>query len=108
MQIEKVFEFGGEGGSICIYRQINNSQEIFIYHHSEFDPTDEGLEISKNREYKTFNEPFQLIHDRYPWYLMYLEQVHDDFKDHVIARLIEKLNQKSIKPNQLQYSQSVK
>jgi hypothetical protein len=40
MQTETVFRIGGEGGGIKITRLNKGSEEIFIYHHNEFDPTD--------------------------------------------------------------------
>jgi hypothetical protein len=91
---EKVFEILGEGGGIRISRQINKSGAKFIYHHNESDPTDEGLDINSKNEYDNFEQPFQLINDRYPWFLLNL-MVHDDYKNFIIERLIEKLNHKS-------------
>jgi hypothetical protein len=100
---EKVFEILGEGGGICISREINKSGAKFIYHLNEFDPTNEGLDINKKCEYDNFEEPFQLINDRYPWYLRYLETVHDDYKNFIIERLIEKLNDKSALLDNFEY-----
>ena len=91
---EKVFEILGEGGGICISRQKRKSGTKFIYHHNEFDPTKEGLDVNKKNEYDNFEQPFQLINDRYPWFLLNLT-VHDDYKNFIIERLIEKLNHKS-------------
>ena len=104
MKSEKVFEILGEGGGICISRQQNELGEKFIYHHNEFDPTDEGLEINNKDEYENFEQPFQLINNKYPWYLLHLEVVHDDYRSYIIERLIEKLNEKSVSPDDLQYS----
>ena len=92
---EKVFEILGEGGGICISRQINKSGVKFIFHHNEFDPTDEELEVNKKDEYDNFEQSFQLINDRYPWYLLHLKTIHDDYKNFIIKRLIKKLNHKS-------------
>ena len=104
MKTEKVFEILGEGGGICISRQNNELSEKFIYHHNEFDPIDEGLEINKKDEYENFELPFQLINNKYPWYLLHLETVHDDYKTYIIERLIEKLNEKSVSLDDLKYS----
>jgi hypothetical protein len=106
MLTEKVFEIGGEGGGICISRQTFKTEEKFLYDHGEFDPTDEGLEINEKREYQNFAQPFQLINDRYPWYKLHVETVHDDYKNYIIEKLIEKLNEKSIKPDFLRYSKN--
>ena len=103
---EKVFEILGEGGGICISRAINKSGTKFIYHHSEFDPTSEGLDKNKKCEYDNFKKPFQLINDRYPWYLLYLKTIHDDYKNFIIERLIEKLNHKSALLENFEYHKS--
>lgn len=103
---EKVFEILAEGGSICISRQVNKSGEKFIYHHNEFDPTDEGLDINKKDEFATFEQPFQLINGRYPWYKLYLGTVHPDYVDYIINELIDKLNKEEITLNSLENSKN--
>jgi hypothetical protein len=100
---EKVFEILGEGGGICISRQINKSGVKFIYHHNELDPTNEGLNINSKDEYDNFEQPFQLINERYPWYLLHLNTIHDDYKNFIIKRLIEKLNHKSAMLENFEY-----
>ena len=92
MKEETVFEIGGEGGGICIKREKSQSEERFIYHHNEFDLTDEGLNVKIKDEYKNFKVPFQVIIDKYPWHAIYVETVHKDFREYIIERLIEKLN----------------
>jgi len=104
MVTEKVFEIFGEGGGICINRQKNKTDEKFIYEHSEFDPTDEGLDIDRKDVYLSFEKPFQLINNRYPWYMLHIETVHKDYRNYIIDNLIEKLNEKSINPDYLNYS----
>ncbi len=101
---EKVFEILGDGGEICIKRQKNKTGEKFLYNHSEFDPTDEGLDVNKKGEYQDFTEPFQLIHNKYPWYILHVETVHDDYRNYIVEKLIEKLNEESIKPDYFNYS----
>lgn len=54
MKPEDVFVIGGEGGGICITRQLGKPEKIFIYKHNEFDPTDEGLDVNKNYEFLNF------------------------------------------------------
>ena len=93
MKTETVFEIRGEGGGICIKRGKSISKEKFIYHHNEFDPTDEGLDVKIEDEYINFEVPFQLINNRYPWHALYAETVHKDFREYIIEKLIEKLNQ---------------
>ncbi len=104
MTTETIFEIGGEGGSIEISRRKDESGEKFIYHHTEFDPTDEGLDVNKNDEYDNFEQPFQLINKRYAWYMLYIETVHDDFRSYIIDQLIEKLNVRPVSPDYLEYN----
>lgn len=101
LKIENVFEILSEGGGICIVRKKNEISEKFIYHHNEFDPIEEGLSINKNDEYDNFEEPFQLINDSYSWYMLHLETIHEDYRNYIIVRLIEELNNKSVTPNYL-------
>lgn len=104
MITEKVFEILGEGGGICINRQKSKNEEIFLYNHSEFDPTEEGLDMNEKGIYLSFEKPFQLIDSKYPWYKLHIETVHEDYREFIIDRLMKKLNEKSIKPDYLQYS----
>lgn len=92
METEKVFEFCGEGGSICISRQTGTEKMKFIYKHHEFDPTDEGLDINKRLEFDDFETPFQIINSKYPWYLLHIEIIHNDFRGYIINQLIQNLN----------------
>lgn len=102
---ETVFEILAEGGSLTIERKRNRNGEKFIYHHSEFDPTDEGLGINENGEYSTFEQPFQLINSKYPWFRLHLKTVHEDYRNFVIDELIKALMFQGITPNELRYSQ---
>ncbi|MBN2746377.1 MAG: hypothetical protein JXR34_06600 [Bacteroidales bacterium] len=104
MITEKVFEILSEGGGICINRQKSKTEERFLYNHSEFDPTDEGLDINEKGVYSNFEKPFQLVNDRYRWYRLHIETVHEDYRDFIIEKLIEKLNEESISPDFLKYS----
>lgn len=101
---EKVFEISGEGGEICINRQKNKTTEKFLFNHNEFDPIDQGLNINKEGIYSSFEKPFQIINKKYPWYMLIIEAVHDDYKNYIIDKLIEKLNQEQIKPDSLNFS----
>lgn len=101
---EKVFEILAEGGEICIRRRKSKTEELFLYDHSEFDPFDDGLSYNEKVVYQSFERPFQLINNRYPWYMLYIEILHKDYRNYVIDKLIEKLNEKSINPNDLNYS----
>jgi hypothetical protein len=96
MITEKVFEILGEGGGICIKRQINKSEEKFLYDHNEYDFTDEGLDVNEKGIYLSFDKAFQLINDRYSWFMLDIETIHNDYRNYVIEKLIEKLNEKSI------------
>lgn len=106
MTTEIVFEIIGEGGGICIYRQKNKTEQNFLYNHSEFDPTEEGLDVNKKGEYHDFTKPFQLINNLYPWYMLHVETVHEDYRKYIIEKLIEKLNANSIKPDYLENSKN--
>ena len=106
MITEKVFEILGEGGAICITRQKNKTEEKFSYNHSEFDPTEEGLDINEEGVYQSFEKPFQLINNKYPWYMLHIKTVHNDYRKFIIDKLIEKLNEKSIKSDYLEYSKN--
>lgn len=102
---EKVFEILAEGGSLTIERKRNRNGEIFIYRHSEFDPTDEGLDVNENGKYETFEQPFQLISSKYPWFRLHIETVHEDYRDYVLDELIKALMFQGITPDELRYSQ---
>lgn len=102
---ETVFEILAEGGSLTIERKRNRNGEKFIYHHNEFDPTDEGLGINENGEYSTFEQPFQLINSKYPWFRLHLKTVHEDYRNFVIDELIKALMFQGITPDELRYSQ---
>lgn len=92
---ETVFEVGAEGGSLTIFRQRNGSIEKFTLNHNECYPTDEVPCIGIKKEYETFHQAFQYI-EKYPWYGLYIEHVHKDFRDFIIERLNEMLIKKSI------------
>lgn len=97
---EKVFEIASEGGSICIVRHGNE----FVYQRDEFNPITLKAEEFKEVKYQNFKEPFHLIDKKYPWYLLQLEAVHDDYKDFVTKKLIKKLNNNAIPAEELTYS----
>ncbi|GEM_PF-411427 len=106
MTTEKVFEILAEGGGICINRQKKKNEEIFLYNHSEFDPTEEGLDINEKGVYPSFEMPFLLVNNKYPWYMLHIETIHEDYRKFIIEKLIKKLNEKSIKPDDLEYSKN--
>jgi len=98
---EKVFELLGEGGGLCIIRQKSQTGEKFFYSHNEFVPSDEGLDVNERSEHASFEEPFQLINESYPWYRLHVATVQDDYRDYVIDKLIEKLNEKLVQPDHM-------
>lgn len=102
---ETVFEILAEGGSLTIERKRNRNVEKFIYHHNEMDMTDEGLEVNKKGEYENFEQPFQLINSKYPWFQLHLATVHEDYRNYVIEELITSLMLQGITPDELCYSQ---
>lgn len=92
---EVVFEVLAEGGSLRISRIVRNGSTVFITKHQEEDFSDEGLDISKKLESYSFPEAFQHI-SKYPWHMLYLEIVHEDYREFVLYQLIEKLNEDHI------------
>jgi hypothetical protein len=104
VQKETIFEIGGEGGGISIYRLRSKLGEKYIYHHSEFDPTEEGPGVNFKHQYATFEEPFQLIINRYSWYTLHMMKVHEDIRNYVIEELIKDLNSKCVTPEDLRFS----
>lgn len=102
---ETVFEILAEGGSLIIKRKRIGNEYKFIYHHNEFDPINEELGINKNSEYSTFEQPFQIINSKYPWFKLHLETVHEDYRIFVIEELIKSLMFQGITPDELSYSQ---
>lgn len=103
---ETVFEILAEGGSLTIERKRSRDGEKFIYHHNEMDLTDEGLGINEIGEYENFEQPFQLINSKYPWFRLHLGTVHEDYRDYVLDELIKALTFQGITPDELRYSQS--
>ncbi len=102
---EQVFTILAEGGSLSIERERDQNGERFIYHHSEFGPEDEGMDINKNAEYEKFEQPFQIINSKYPWFKLHLETAHEDYRSYIIDELIKVLTYKGLKPEDLKYSQ---
>jgi hypothetical protein len=102
---EVVFSLSGEGGGISISRQRNNNEVVFIYHHNEFDPIEEETLIDEVSEFATFEEAFQLIQERYRWYRLYLDTVHEDYCRYVADKLVERLNADGATKDELQYNQ---
>lgn len=103
---ETVFEVLAEGGSLSIIRIKYRNEEKFIYYHNEMDMTDEGLGIDKKCEYENFEQPFQLINNKYPWFQLHLAIVHEDYRSYVLDELIKTLMFQGITPDELRYSQS--
>lgn len=92
---EVVFEVLGEGGGLHISRIIHNGLTRFTTSHHEMDFSDEGLGISKELGYSSFEEAFPYI-DKYPWHELHVKIVHEDFSGFVLNKLIEKLNEEHI------------
>ena len=61
---EPVFKIVGEGGSLKIEKENQDSVEKFFYYHNEYDPiADEVLE-NVVTEYQSFEEAFQVINKK--------------------------------------------
>lgn len=101
--MEQVFKISGEGGGISISRHKDESGEKFVYEHNEFDPLEEGLDVHKVVDYNSFEEAFQPI-TKYFWFMMHIRTVHEDYKNYIIAQLIEALNKKPISPDKLNFN----
>jgi len=41
------------------YQKKNKTEEKFLYNHSEFEPTEEGLDINENGVYQSFEKVAQ-------------------------------------------------
>ncbi len=92
MKQECIFEIGGEGGSIVIYREKRKTGTVYIYNHNETDFSDEGMNIAIKNEYSTFEAAIDKLSEKLPWYCLYLVNVHADYKQEVSVALINKLN----------------
>jgi hypothetical protein len=99
--IETVFEILAEGGSFAIKRKQDENGEKFIYRHNEMDLTNEGLEVNKKVEYANFEQPFQLINTKYKWFNLYLNKLHEDYRDYVLEELINTLNKQGLNSEEL-------
>lgn len=105
--LETVFEVFAEGGSLVIERQRDSDGDQFLYHHSEFYAGDEGLDVNINGKYDSFEQVFQLINSKYPWFQFHLESVHQDYRTYVTDELIKKLNDQYKTPKALIYSKEI-
>ena len=103
---EEVFLILAEGGSLSIERIRGSQGEKFIYHHGEFDLTDEGLGVNEKGGYDNFEQPFQLINSLYPWYSLHIETIHEDYRDYVLKELIKVLMRKGVTPDELNNSKT--
>ena len=92
MKQECIFEIGGEGGSIAIYREKRKTGTVFIYNHNETDFSDEGLEISKRNEFLHFEDALKLITTKYPIHVLYLDTAHPDFRHEISNGILDHLN----------------
>ncbi|MFZ4799574.1 MAG: hypothetical protein ACOYMA_18915 [Bacteroidia bacterium] len=102
LKTEKVFEILSEGGGLCISRLKNKLVEKFIYHHNEFDPTEENPDINNKDVYDNFEQAFSIINNKYPWYLLYLSVVDDNYRNYIIEKLIKKLNKEIVTPDNIE------
>jgi hypothetical protein len=102
---EIIFSIGSEGGGISISRHKNNDEAVFIYHHNEFDPIDDEQLINVVSEFPTFEEAFQLIQERYRWYSLFIDTVHEDYRGYIAVKLLEKLNEDGASVAELRYNQ---
>ena len=69
----------------------------------ESDPLDEGNDINILLEYSNFEAAFERIDQRYPWHLLYITELHDDFTGILLKRLAEKLNREKLSPREYDF-----
>lgn len=96
---ETVFKIGGEGGSIAIYRIKAKSGYSFVSELNEADMTEESEGVRRVKIFSDFNDAFMQLDRRYPWHRLYLLNVHEDYRNLVAGRLIERLNVESLLPS---------
>ena len=94
MEKEKVFELLSEGGGVTIWRVTVDGNIHYLYDHLENDFSDSGLEFEETKKYQTFRRAFKKIHKEHDWHFTTLTFVHEDYREYVIKKLIEKLNEK--------------
>jgi len=92
MKKEVVFEIGGEGGSIVIYREERKDKTVYIYDHNETDFSESGLDVAYTNEFNSFEEAFDKLDRQYPWHILYLEKIDAPYIRLVIDKLLIKLN----------------
>jgi hypothetical protein len=102
--LETVFEVLSEGGELTIKRKKDPYGEVFFYQHDEVDFSGEGNGVSTMKTFYTFEDPFYLIHSKYPWHLMHMGIVHDDFREFVLKELLAKLQSCKVGIEQLEYT----
>jgi hypothetical protein len=88
---ERIFLVLAEGGSLSISRIQIDGLQRFLTRQQEHDFTGDGLGINTEIGYGSFEEAFETI-SRYPWHLLSLQMVHDDYRLVVLERLMEALN----------------
>ena len=91
-----VFEIGGEGGAIRIFKKRIKTKYVFIYQHNEQDFSDEELSVNKTAKYDSFESAFQQINTLYSIYFLYILTVHKNYKEYVSDQLVKKLNNDNI------------
>jgi hypothetical protein len=99
---EVVFRFGGEGGSIAIFKEKEHDVEVFAYYYQELDPNDEEeeLTITKKIISKTFEEAFAMI-NKYSWHMLTITVLNQDYRSYVLGQLIKRLNEEKLTPKNL-------
>lgn len=91
---------------MSIERIRGSHGEKFIYHHGEFDPTDEEPGVNEKGEYDNFEQPFQLINSLYPWHSLHIETIHEDYRDYALKELLKVLMRKGVTPDELNNSKT--
>jgi signal recognition particle GTPase len=101
MEADIVFEITDEKGTVSINRVPNKYGNKLIYYLNDYASLSDLSEAKGKGEYNSFEQPFQLIDNKYTWYMMEQVIVHVDFRKYVIEKLIERLNSKSVSPAEI-------
>lgn len=88
---ERILSILAEGGSLSISRITVKGEWRYLTRHQEADLTDEGLGVNKQIGYSSFEEAFTYI-SQYPWHLLSMDIVHEDYRILVLDQLTKVLN----------------
>ena len=100
-----LLELGSEGGSIRILKTITDEEQKFIYEHWDFDVA-AGPGILKKKLFYSPRQAFHEILGTDHWFHNHVVDVHQDYREHVLERLLSKLNELNIQPEEFKRRRS--